>query len=565
MHGLLVDVGEDHADALFGALVIQVLQRIEGRDVQRVDHVHADDQTAGELLDGDLADALGHAEKQGAADLVHPHMEGHLRQLILRHVLVLPAADLRLVAHALHEQQGGQQHAHLDGHHQIEDHRQQEGQHQHQQVAAGRAPAEPDEGAPLAHVVGDAEQDGGNAGHGNQRGVGHQHHQHQHKHQRVYHAGHRRAAAGLDVGGGAGDGAGGGDAAEQGGADVADALCDQLRVGVVVGGHHAVRHHAGQQALDSRQDRNGERAGDHALHGGKRKVRQREAGQPVGDGIEIADGVHRQLQKLHHGDAHQHGDKAAGNQAVDLRPEDQNGQTDGAHQHRPDIDGAQIPEKAGGLFHRLDGLVRVRHAEKVLPLADEDGHGDTGGKAGGDGVGDEADQTAQPQHAHQDQDNARHGGGQSQPAHAVLRHDASHDGGKGGGGTGDLHAASPEEGDQEAGDDGGVDALLRADAAGQSQSDGKGQRDDGHDHTGYQILCELAAGVVLETVKQRGGKHFLFHILFLSPFAAKRPVYHTAFARPAAIRKTAKIPAFLPMLCGYATKPSIGTPDGRAA
>ena len=132
MHGLLVDVGEDHADALFGALVIQVLQRVEGRDVQRVDHVHADDQTAGELLDGDLADALGHAEKQGAADLVHPHVEGHLRQLILRHVLVLPAADLRLVAHALHEQQGGQQHAHLDGHYQIEDHRQQEGQHQHQ-------------------------------------------------------------------------------------------------------------------------------------------------------------------------------------------------------------------------------------------------------------------------------------------------------------------------------------------------------------------------------------------------------------------------------------------------
>ncbi len=98
-----------------------------------------------------------------------------------------------------------------------------------------------------------------------------------------------------------------------------------------------------------------------------------------------------------------------------------------------------------------------------------------------------------------------HDGGQSQPAHAVLRHDASHDGGEGGGGTGDLHAAPAEKGDQEAGDDGGVDALLRADAAGQSQSDGKGQRDDGHDHAGYQILCELAAGVVLETVKQRGG------------------------------------------------------------
>ena len=212
--------------------------------------MHPDDEAAGELLDGDLADLVGHAEEQRPADLVHTDVQRHLGELILRHILVLPAAHLRLVAHALHEQQRRQQHTHLDGHHQIEDDRQQKGQQQHQNIALGGALTQAHKGTPLAHIIRHAEQDGGDAGHGDEGCVGHQHHQHQYQHGGVDHARHGGAAAGLDVGGGTGDSAGGGDAAEQRRTHVADALCDQLRVGVVVGGHHTVGHHAGQKTLN---------------------------------------------------------------------------------------------------------------------------------------------------------------------------------------------------------------------------------------------------------------------------------------------------------------------------
>ena len=112
----------------------------------------------------------------------------------------------------------------------------------------------------------------------------------------------------------------------------------------------------------------------------------------------------------------------------------------------------------------------------------------------------------------------------------MLRHDTRHDGGKGGGGACDLHPAAAEEGDQEARDNGGVDALLRADAAGQRQRDGKGQRDDGYDDARYRVLGELLAGIGLQAVKQRGGEYFLMHKVPLSSFfAATRPYHRSAF------------------------------------
>ncbi len=527
VHGLLVDVGENDPHALLGALVVQCLQRVECRHVQRVDHVHPDDKAPGKLLDGDLPDVVGHAEEQRPADLIHPHVQRHLGELILRHVLVLPAPHLRLVAHALHEQQCRQQHPHLDGHHQIEDDRQQKRQHQHQNVALGGALAEPHKGTPLTHIIRHAEQDGGDAGHRDQRGVGHQHHQHQHQHGGVDHPRHRR---GLDVGGGAGDRPRSGDTAEQRGAYVADTLRDQLRVGVVVRRHHAVRHHAGEQALNGGQDRDGKRAWQHTLHRLKGERRHRERRQPVGDGIEVADGVHRQIEKLHHGDAHQHGDKAAGDQLIDPRPDNKNGEAHRAHRRRPQVHRVQTAEEARGLLHGLNGPFCVADAEKVLPLPNKNRHGDTGGEPRGDGVGDKAYQAPQLQNAHQNEDDTRHDGGDRQPAQTVLRHDPRHNGGKGGGGSRDLHPAAAEAGDQEPRHNGGVNALLRADAAGESQRDGQGQRDDSHDNARNRVLGELLAGIGLQAVEQRGGENSLMHKVPLSSvFAAEQPFHHSPF------------------------------------
>ena len=168
-------------NALGGAALVETLQRVHGGGIHSGHGTHTDDEAAGKVLHGDVGNAVGSTEEQRAADLIHADGQRHLTQVdaVLRLVGVLPATDVRLVGHTLDKQQAGQQHTDLDGHHQIEDDRQQEGAHQHDDVGLRRSLHQMDEGTPLAHIVGHDKEDGGDGGHGDQGGVGHQHHQHQ--------------------------------------------------------------------------------------------------------------------------------------------------------------------------------------------------------------------------------------------------------------------------------------------------------------------------------------------------------------------------------------------------
>ena len=119
------------------------------------------------------------------------------------------------------------------------------------------------EGVSLHHVPGDHRQ---HAGQRRERDVagerrGQQHEEKQE--QRMQHAGDRAVRAGAHIGGGAGDGAGDADAAEQGGADVGDALRHQLAVGAVPAPGHAVGDHGREQRFDGAEQREGERVRQH--------------------------------------------------------------------------------------------------------------------------------------------------------------------------------------------------------------------------------------------------------------------------------------------------------------
>ena len=88
--------------------------------------------------------------------------------------------------------------------------------------------------------------------------------------------------------------------------------------------------------------------------------------------------------------------------------------------------------------------------------------------------------------------------------HAVPLDDGVDDDHERAGGPADLHTRAAERGNQEAGDDGGVDALRRRHAARDTERDRERQRDDADDHSGRQVVDELAPIVAPQRREQLG-------------------------------------------------------------
>ena len=305
----------------------------------------------------------------------------------------------------------------------------------------------------------------------------------------MHHASYGALAAVVDVGRRSCDGACRRNAAEQRGADVADALGDELRIRAVLVAGHAVRHDAGQQRFDGRQDGDGNSVGEHGADHPEGDGMDVQGRQFAANGIEVADGVDRQMRQFDQESAYQDSDEGRGDLFGDFRPQDEDGEAEHADAQRRRVEGAEVLHNGLHLIHGLDGdgPRRIGKAEEILQLSYEDGDGDACGKTDRDGAGDKADEFSKPQHAHQDEQDARHDGGDHQPFHAGIGDDARHDGSKGRRGACDLHLAAAEGGDEEARDDGGIKALLRTDAGSQRQSDGERQCDNGYDDAGDQI------------------------------------------------------------------------------
>ena len=162
------------------------------------------------------------------------------------------------------------------------------------------------------------------------------------------------------------------------------------------------------------------------------------------DGVQVADGVDLQAERGHHGGAHDNGNQRAGNALGHLRPQHQDGKAHHAHQHGLPVHRGDVGRQSAQLVGGVDGggTGGVRQPQQVLDLPDHDGHRDTGGEAGGDRVGNEADERAELQQAHEHEHHAGDDGGRHQALHAVGGNDARDYGGEGGRGAGDLHAAA---------------------------------------------------------------------------------------------------------------------------
>ncbi|MCY1424035.1 hypothetical protein D9M71_397660 [compost metagenome] len=136
-----------------------------------------------------------------------------------------------------------------------------------------------------------------------------------------------------------------------------------------------------------------------------------------------------------------------------------------------------------------------RQAEEILPLADPDDHPDAGGEPDDDWRRDELDDRAQAGDTEQQEDDARHDGGDLQSIDAVLGGNSGEDDDEGAGRPGDLHPAAAQQGYRQASDDRGVDALLRLHpgADGDGEGHGQRQRDDADDRPRDQVAQPVLA------------------------------------------------------------------------
>ena len=138
------------------------------------------------------------------------------------------------------------------------------------------------------------------------------------------------------------------------------------------------------------------------------------------------------------------------------------------------------------------------HAQQVFDLGRKYGHGDTGGEAYDDRIGDILDDGAQFQHTQEDEEDTCHQRGNRQSLYAILLDDACHDDDEGTCRTAYLHLASAECGDDEACHHGGDDTFLGRYAGSDGESDSQRQRHDAHDDACHRVGGKRLAVVILD-------------------------------------------------------------------
>ena len=368
-----------------------------------------------------LLEAVGDAEEEGAVDFIDLAAVGNLEvfevggfEVHLRGgvYFIGEHADLCGLGHSSHAEQAGEHQSHLDGHREVEDDGEQEGDEQHADIRLGVL-QQLAEGAPATHVVCHDDQHACQASHGDILSVGHENEEDKQQHDGMNDAGDRCAAAVVDIRHRAGDGSRSGDSAEDGTDEVGHTLSNEFLVAVVAVADDTVGHRCREQRLDGTQHGNRQRGSKELAHDLPRELRNVGSRQRGIDAEAVADGVYvlRQSVVLQDEHAHRHqdyGHERAGNlvqrrglAAHVFNAIQQGPAGDEHHTAHPD-DGA--PEvyaaEAAGIAHPLRHEVG-RHraidgqAQQILHLGGENREGDAAGETHHNGIRNELDDGAE--------------------------------------------------------------------------------------------------------------------------------------------------------------------------
>ena len=294
----------------------------------------------------------------------------------------------------------------------------------------------------------------------------------------------RCASTVVDVRHRTGDGASGRNTAEERDHHVGDALADQLRVGVVLVARHTIRHHGGEQRLDSAQHSDRERGREQPTDNAQislvrrerhvRHVRHRNTRRQL---VQIADGLDGShpaelAQEInshcHHHDSHQR----TRHLLRDLRSEDDDEQAQQTHTQRPEINMAEVLEITNPFMYEVSRHILDAQAEQIVHLRGEDRQRDTARETHDHRVRDELDDATQVEETHENQQDTRHDRGDSQTTQAILLDDAIDDHDERTRRSTDLHLRSAEKRDQETRDNRSEQTLCRTHARSDSECDG---------------------------------------------------------------------------------------------
>ena len=350
------------------------------------------------------------AEEEGALDVPGLDRVGHVERK-------RDGFDDRQVVHAHQEEDAGNDEAELDGDRQVEDHGQEE-RDEKRRLVGERHRAQAQELAPVAHVPGHEDEDGGKRAErdvARKRGGGEDHDE---KRDGVDHARDGREGAGLDVRDGTGDCAGGGDAAEERNDHVGDALAHQFLIGVVAVVGHRVGHAGAQQAFNGTEHGDRDHRAEKLLGGVPLEVGDLQAREGLRNAAEL--GADRFDGKAEDRDddrgEHEDDDGAGqvGEPALPLRaahlialgPELDDEEARKRKAEGPRIDRADVVDDRVDLAEEVGGHLGDGEAEEVLDLLQADHDRNAVREADHDRYGDELDEAADLEEAHQEEDDA---------------------------------------------------------------------------------------------------------------------------------------------------------------
>ena len=194
---------------------------------------------------------------------------------------------------------------------------------------------------------------------------------------------------------------------------------------------------------------------------------------------------------------HAQGHERCGDTPTEARPQQQEGQGQGADPEVGDAQRGQRADQDEQAFEVVLGQLAGGEAEQVLDLKRPDHDRDPGGEAGGHGVGDELDELPHAHGAHDEEQDAGQRRGQEQAPEAEPDRDRREDDDEGGGGAGDLDPRTAEHRDDRTPHDRRVEAMLRRDAGGDGQRHREGQGHDPHHRAGHEVGPEVSKAISL--------------------------------------------------------------------
>ena len=325
---------KDEGDPFRFAELRQILERIHGRTVDCRYAPHPENETLREILYHDVLNRIRRAKEERSCDLVYTDFQRQLLQMFIHRrgiiVYIDPAVGVRFLAHPLDEKQAGQNHADLDCDNEVKHNGQHKRSKKNDNITLRSRAYKMYEGSPLAHIVGNKEQNRGNRRHRNHARKRHQHNKNDDERNGMHHTRNRRASAVFDICRRSGNRSRSRNTAEKRRSNISGTLCNQLCIRTMLAVDHAVRNNTGEKRLNRRKHRDRKRIWNRRLNQFHVKNRQMKRRKRIADCVQISNRRNVQRQKLNHQNTDNNSNQRSWDSLENKRRHDQNSKADPA-------------------------------------------------------------------------------------------------------------------------------------------------------------------------------------------------------------------------------------------